>query len=88
MQDILAFGQTSDSAELLAVCRKAVIVATQVLDTILTNGLLQELKLGIHNNQFIMIGHAIVEILQASILASSTCRILAYANMVFILHHL
>lgn len=65
MRDITTYKDDSKSPELDTISRKAVIVASRVLDSVLTDPLLQELKLGLPNNHFIMICHALAEIFQA-----------------------
>lgn len=52
--------------EYLTVSRRAFDVARRALDLALSDSAMRKLKLGWHNNQFIMVAHAMTEILHVS----------------------
>lgn len=54
------------SAGLKAVHYKTAQVATRTIDIVLSDPMMNELRLGFHNNMFIMICHAVAEIVQVS----------------------
>ncbi|KAH7242567.1 hypothetical protein BKA59DRAFT_233446 [Fusarium tricinctum] len=65
LRDIAAISDSMVPAALLTVERKSVEVASRVLELLATDKTLADLSLGFQNNQFIMICHAITEILRA-----------------------
>ncbi|UZP43494.1 hypothetical protein NXS19_011306 [Fusarium pseudograminearum] len=54
------------SPELEAVYQKTVKVATRTLNSVLNDPMMVSLRLGFHNNQYIMICHAVAEVVQAT----------------------
>lgn len=67
LRDLLAIDQSGASAETTEVAKASVNTASHLLDLILTNSTLEELLIGFHNNQYIMICHAATEILHVSL---------------------
>ncbi|KAH6962039.1 hypothetical protein BKA56DRAFT_598235 [Ilyonectria sp. MPI-CAGE-AT-0026] len=65
LRDMTALDETMTSSELSAVSQKAFNVASRVLDLVLSDPVFRELMFGFHNNMYIMICHAVTEILQA-----------------------
>lgn len=63
LRDLMALDDEGTSEELKTVCRKAFDVAKRTLDLVLTDPVMQELRLGWHNNQFIMVAHAMTEVI-------------------------
>ena len=68
LRDLLAIDESGASTETTAVTKTSVNTASHLLDLILTNATLEELLIGFHNNQYIMICHAATELLHVSIL--------------------
>ncbi|KAL6897493.1 hypothetical protein GGI43DRAFT_409238 [Trichoderma evansii] len=64
-RDLMTIDSATTSTELLTITKKTVDVASRLLGLFLFDQVLQELMLGFHNNQFIMICHAVTEILHA-----------------------
>lgn len=62
----MALDDEGNSEELKTVCRKAFDVANRTLDLVLSDPAMQELRLGWHNNQFIMVAHAMTEVIHVS----------------------
>ncbi|KAM0354399.1 hypothetical protein ACHAPU_001443 [Fusarium lateritium] len=65
LKDLASASDNMAPFALLAVERKSVEVASRALELIATDKTLAELAVGLQNNQFIMICHAITEILRA-----------------------
>ncbi|KAF4969083.1 hypothetical protein FSARC_3606 [Fusarium sarcochroum] len=65
LKDMTAADDSIVSTAVLAVVRKTIEVASRALDLVLTDRTMTELLLGFQNNQYIMICHAITEILRA-----------------------
>ncbi|KAF5001142.1 hypothetical protein FGRMN_1253 [Fusarium graminum] len=65
LKDLALANDTMTPVALVTVERKSVEVASRVLELIATDKTLAELAVGLQNNQFIMICHAITEILRA-----------------------
>ncbi|EFX03249.1 fungal transcriptional regulatory protein [Grosmannia clavigera kw1407] len=65
LRDMVAIDQTGGSPELMELSAKTFTVASRLLETTLHNEVLQEFKVGFHNNQLIMVCHAATEILGA-----------------------
>lgn len=63
LRDMMAIDQTGGSPELMELSAKSFTVASRLLDTTLHNEVLQDFKVGFHNNQLIMVCHAATEIL-------------------------
>lgn len=63
LRDLMAIDDAGTSEELKSVCRKAFEVAKRTLDLVLSDPVMQELRLGWHNNQFIMVAHAMTEVI-------------------------
>lgn len=59
----MALDDEGTSEELKTVCRKAFDVAKRTLDIVLEDPVMQELRSGWHNNQFIMVAHAMTEVI-------------------------
>lgn len=66
LRDLMALDDEGTSEELKTVCRKAFDVAKRTLDLVLSDPVMQELRLGWHNNQFIMVAHAMTEVIHVS----------------------
>lgn len=66
LRDLMTIDNTITSTELLTISKKTIDVASRLLGLFLFDQVLQELMLGFHNNQFIMICHAVTEILYVS----------------------
>lgn len=76
LRDLMAIDQTGGSAELLDMSAKNFTVASRLLQTTLHDDLLLDLKVGIHNNQLIIVSHAVTEVIYVRSLPScSTCSI-------------
>ncbi|KAL0935694.1 prib protein [Colletotrichum truncatum] len=65
LRELAATEEAEKSTELEKLSRKAFDVAMRLLDLAHTNPLIRELKFGWQNNQFIMVAHAMTEIIQA-----------------------
>lgn len=66
LRDLLAIDQNGACSETTEVTKTSVNTASHLLDLTLTNTKLEELLIGFHNNQYIMICHAATEILHVS----------------------
>jgi hypothetical protein len=64
-RELATLNAGTTSPQSLAVYSRAAKVATRTLDIVLTDPILTNLRLGFHNNQFIMICHAVAEIVDA-----------------------
>lgn len=64
LRDMTALDEAMSSSELSAVSQKTFDVASRVLDLVLSDPVFRELMFGFHNNMYIMICHAVAEILQ------------------------
>ncbi|XEU97535.1 hypothetical protein FSHL1_002821 [Fusarium sambucinum] len=65
LENLLAIGTSAQAPEIVEVSRKTIMTGCRFLDTILSDKILNDLKFGFHNNMFIMVCHAVTEILQA-----------------------
>ncbi|KAF4806827.1 Protein priB [Colletotrichum siamense] len=65
MRDLKNIDEEVRCAEFLTVSRRAFDVARRALELALSDSTMRELRLGWHNNQFIMVAHAMTEILHA-----------------------
>lgn len=66
MRDLKNIDEEVRCAEFLTVSRRAFDVARRALELALSDPTMRELRLGWHNNQFIMVAHAMTEILHVS----------------------
>ncbi|KAH6623973.1 hypothetical protein F5144DRAFT_377177 [Chaetomium tenue] len=64
-RELETLNAAATSPQSRAVYSKAAKVATRTLDIVLTDPVLTDLGLGFHNNQFIMICHAVAEVVDA-----------------------
>ena len=66
LRDIIAIDETATSSELRSVNLTAVRIASRILDRVLKDDSLLKTRLGFHNNQLIIICHAVTEIIHVS----------------------
>ena len=62
-RDLIVMQNKTVSSELLRISKMTVLVANRMLDLILNDSAINDLRFGFHNNMFIMICHAATEIL-------------------------
>lgn len=84
MRDLTALDAEGTLAGLSAVCQKTVKVAIRVLEAVLEEPVLNSLRRGFHNNQFVMICHAVAEIVQVRVPILNKSESGLYASMVLI----
>jgi len=64
MRELARSDDETSSPAIRAAHKKTVKVATRMLKVVMTDPILNDLRLGFHNNQFIMICHAAAEVVQ------------------------
>lgn len=76
MRDITNIDISATSTAMLIMSSRTVEVATRALDLLLSDSGMSDLQMGFHNNLYIMICHAISEIMRVSERKIVICRLL------------
>jgi hypothetical protein len=79
LRDLTASEDSAAASALLIIQRKNIEVAGRIFDHLVTDKVMNDVSVGFQNNQFIMICHAMTEILRVSY---SYLRILIFTNLV------
>lgn len=73
LKDMRSLDKTEASTEISIVTERTFKVALRALNVILYDAILHEMILGIQNNMYIMIAHAITEIIQVGLFFQLIC---------------